>query len=57
MESPEHLSESSNESSVNLEESYYDNDDETSNMEKFDDDALVEFIRKDEKFVSIDLMI
>ena len=57
MESPEHLSESSIESSVNLEESYYDNDDETSNMEKFDDDALVEFIRKDEKFVSIDLMI
>jgi len=57
MESPEHLSESSNESSVNFEESYYDNDDETSNMEKFDDDALVEFIRKDEKFVSIDLMI
>lgn len=32
-------------------------DSNSANIGIFDDDALVEFIRKDQKFISIDLMI
>lgn len=34
-----------------------DENDESSKMERFDDEALIEFIKKEQKFISIDLMI